>query len=635
MRYGKIIVCLLTVAFLAVGVYIGSLEPEPETKAEISFSVIVRSGAETEKIDCWENASGEYCVFLPSYAELSDAFVSIDGKASVSINGRPVKNGTTCASLQLDTPYAFTYRNGKEYRDTTLTFVRSGNVPTIYIDVLSGNMDYIHAEKGNKEPGQLRLYSDQGELEYAGHVASIGGRGNSTWICEKKPYSLSLSYEADLLGMGAAQNWILLANAYDTSNLRNKIVYDFARETGMNYSPQCRWVDLYLNGDYVGLYLLTTRNEIHPQRVDISETDSFLVSMEMESRLKAQDIPYVSTGNSERLVYRIHDSSIEMTSLQALLRSMENAILAEDSVDPVTGKYYLELIDLDSWAYRYLIDEVFGNFDAGSLSQFFYYDASSGSKKIYAGPVWDMDNCLSLGGYMPNSIWSGRPHLWSSDDTPLFHALWQKEEFRQRVLQLYEEEFRPAVEPLLSSRIDEYKTQIQQSAQVNAIRWNPEVDPSEQTDYIRSHLENRMDFLDDYFEGDMDYCILQVADPDGVWRCYAIAYGDCLYWDRWYEDNGEGRYLGYYTVDSDEPFDLLQPVYSDITIYPKWEPYDSAPASDGQDSFSIPIWTVLPLAGLLGMLAIFLLIDWIRSRRNGGEKCGHTKPRKVSSRTEV
>lgn len=52
MRYGKIIVCLLTVAFLAVGAYIGSLEPEPETKAEISFSVIVRSGAETEKIDC-------------------------------------------------------------------------------------------------------------------------------------------------------------------------------------------------------------------------------------------------------------------------------------------------------------------------------------------------------------------------------------------------------------------------------------------------------------------------------------------------------------------------------------------------------------------------------------------------------
>lgn len=175
MRYGKIIVCLLTVAFLAVGVYIGSLEPEPETKAEISFSVIVRSGAETEKIDCWENASGEYCVFLPSYAELSDAFVSIDRKASVSINGQSVQDGTTCASLQLDTPYTFTYRNGKEYRDTTLTFVRSGNVPTIYIDVLSGNMDYIHAEKGNKEPGQLRLYSDQGELEYAGHVASIGG----------------------------------------------------------------------------------------------------------------------------------------------------------------------------------------------------------------------------------------------------------------------------------------------------------------------------------------------------------------------------------------------------------------------------------------------------------------------------
>ncbi|MGN0977151.1 MAG: CotH kinase family protein [Faecousia sp.] len=640
MRYGKIIICLFTAVFLAAALYVGSLEPEPEPKSEIVFSVTLRFGGETEKIDCWENTKGEFYVFLPSYAELSDTFVSIDGKASVSINGQPVQNGTACSSLQLDTPYSFTYTTQTEDLDTTLTFHRSGNVPTMYIDVLSGNMDFIHAEKGNEEPGQLRLYSDQGDLEYAGQVSGLSGRGNATWLPDKKPYNLSLSYAANLLGMGAAQNWILLANAYDASNLRNKIVYDFAREIGMDYSPQCQWVDLYLNGSYAGLYLLSTRNEIHSQRVDISQTNSFLVSVELEGRLDKKTDSYVSTGNSSQLVYRIRNSSIEKATLQTMLQSAENAILAEDGVDPTTGKSYLELIDLDSWARRYLIDEVFCNYDGGTLSEYFYYDGSSGSGKIYAGPVWDMDNCLAQDWYPPNSIWAGRPHTWDDNMPSLFYCLWQKEEFRQRVLQLYEEEFRPGAEQLLHNRIEEYSKQIQQAAQVNAIRWNAEEDPSEQADYIRSYLEQRIEFLDEYYFGDTRYCIVQEAVPAGAWRCFAVAYGESLSWSYYYTDNDEGRYLGYYTVDTDEPFDINQPVYSDVAIYPKrefyekQELYESEPVSDDQDS-SIPLWTFAPLAGMLGMLMFFLLIDWIRTRRNGGRDRGRSRSREVSSRTEV
>ena len=99
-------------------------------------------------------------------------------------------------------------------------------------------------------------------------------------------------------------------------------------------------------------------------------------------------------------------------------------------------------------------------------------------------------------------------------------------------------------------------------------------------------------------------------------------------------DTEDGRYLGYYTADTDEPFDIAQPVYSDVTIYPKWEFSESEPASGGQNS-SIPLWTLAPLTGMLGMLAIFFLTDWIRSRRNGGEKRGHTKSREIPSRTEI
>ena len=117
-----------------------------------------------------------------------------------------------------------------------MTFLRSAKMPTMYINTESGNMDYIHSKKDNKEAGTVNLYSTSGEADFSGELESVKGRGNFTWTdYDKKPYSIKLKEEADLLEMGKAQNWILLANAADISNLRNKIVYDFAEESGMGY----------------------------------------------------------------------------------------------------------------------------------------------------------------------------------------------------------------------------------------------------------------------------------------------------------------------------------------------------------------------------------------------------------------
>ena len=70
----------------------------------------------------------------------------------------------------------------------------------------------------------MRLYTADGKLDAEAVVESLQGRGNSTWLWrEKKPYSLRLSGETDLLGMGQASNWILLADAFDLSLLNNKL----------------------------------------------------------------------------------------------------------------------------------------------------------------------------------------------------------------------------------------------------------------------------------------------------------------------------------------------------------------------------------------------------------------------------
>ena len=98
---------------------------------------------------------------------------------------------------------------------------------------------------------------------------TIKGRGNSTWFSNKRPYSLKLSAESDLLGMGQASKWVLLANSQDPTNLNNKLVMDLASRVSSQWAPECQWVDLYLNGQYNGLYLLTEKVESHSNRLSI------------------------------------------------------------------------------------------------------------------------------------------------------------------------------------------------------------------------------------------------------------------------------------------------------------------------------------------------------------------------------
>lgn len=77
--------------------------------------------------------------------------------------------------------------------------------------------------------------------------ASMKGRGNSTWGYPKKPYNIKLGSKAKLFGMEKAKNWCLIANYIDLSLMRNQIAYNLGADIGMNMSPDCRNIDLYVN----------------------------------------------------------------------------------------------------------------------------------------------------------------------------------------------------------------------------------------------------------------------------------------------------------------------------------------------------------------------------------------------------
>lgn len=558
-----VIICFSVLLCLVAG-FCGIQEKEWNRSA--SIFVEIPSDGSVEKVKLWKSPTEEYFLFLPGYADLSQVKIRRQVIGSLSLDYKKVTDGMSCSDFSLNEPMPLIHDPILGYQWNELTILQSGKLPTMFIDVKSGNMDYIHKEKGNKESGTMRLYSADGKLETMAVVDSLKGRGNSTWQWnEKKPYSLRLNEETDLLGMGAASRWVLLAEAFDRSLMKNKLAYDLARNAGMPYAPDCQWVELYLNGEYAGLYLLSERNEIHPNRVDLPADASYLVSWESERRLIDQNYPYVKTERGTAI--RVHQSSFDLDTVQKMWQSVENAIFAEDGIDPITGKHLWELIDMDSWAELFLLDEILADYDGGKISKFFYYKEENGVGKIYGGPVWDKDDSLAPGHWAitpPNCIVASRAKIVDGKDQRLFSGIYQKEEFASRVTEIYQSTYLPLLQELCYTGIEAYADLIDQSAQLTEIRWNLGY-RREESSIIRNFLEERMDFFDAYWIKKEAFYHVKVRDTfessDGE---FAVRPGDPIPVLPEY-DPAAGVWC-WYEAGSEEPFDVTQPIWEDKSL---------------------------------------------------------------------
>lgn len=607
MSRNKILICLITVLMVLTCCMCWAYSASVET---LPFSVCVDSGESTEELDVWKGEGGIYYVFLPSYADLTRTrLVLSEANASIQIGQVQLTDGLDCGVFELNQQYACTYHHRGKTHNNSIIFVKSDGIPAVYISTLSESMEYIHAEKDNQESGAIRIYTDMGMQCYEGMIESISGRGNTSWDqYEKKPYNIRLEVAADLLGMGSAQNWVLLANAADVSNMRNKIVYDFAKKLGLAYSPDSRWIDLYLNGCYAGLYLLCEKNEVHSERVDIEQEGSVLVSQELESRLVQQKRSFVTTENKQifRIHYPITVTEQSISKIEQVLQSVENAILVEDNINYA----WQNVIDLDSWTKKYLIEELFGNIDASYLSQYFYIDGNINNGKLYAGPVWDYD--LAIGNKerwqlsSPNVLLANRLLVRDGVETPWFHSLCKKTIFWHSVKTSFEMTVIPQMQSLLNFQIQEYAALISKAVEMDQIRWgNPTYNFEAEVKYIQNYLKSRVEFLQRiWLEGKQYHVICAKSHEYQNYGYFAVESGSCFADLPCLENTQTETFVGWYYADIQELFDVEAPINEDITIYAKYESSDS--------QYGNRIIKLLPL----GVIAVaFLLVMVIEIKR--------------------
>ena len=115
------------------------------------------------------------------------------------------------------------------------------------------------------------------DILYRGTL-SVKGRGNSTWNYPKKPYALKLDKKSEMLGMKKHKRWCLLANWMDRTLMRNAVAFEISRHTGLDWTPDGRFVEVILNGEHLGNYYLCEQIKVDKNRVDVAEPDPADVS---------------------------------------------------------------------------------------------------------------------------------------------------------------------------------------------------------------------------------------------------------------------------------------------------------------------------------------------------------------------
>jgi hypothetical protein len=254
----------------------------------------------------------------------------------------------------------------------------------------------------------VRATMTLGGVEYP---LRIRGRGHSTWQLPKKPYRLRLDAQASLLGMPADRDWAMLANYADHSLARNAVALGLSRWTSIDWSPRFGFVEVVLNGEYQGSYLLTEHIKAAPERVNRSEQGLLI---EVDERLEANGDPGFRSPRGFPLVYQDPDDPSEETqaAFEAYIADFEAALYGDDFADPELG--YARFIDVDSFVDWYLVQELFKNVDADFFSScWFTWD----NGKLAMGPLWDFD--VSSGFDIP--FWPGYsdPEGWWVRGGPL------------------------------------------------------------------------------------------------------------------------------------------------------------------------------------------------------------------------
>lgn len=355
-------------------------------------------------------------------------------------------------------------------------------LPSVEITLSKSSLDELDGGGKDLRYGESTVTVREPDYgcQYTYSQAEIKGRGNSSWKMPKKSYQIKLSEKNSLLGMEPSKKWLLIANYADASLMRNKLMNDLAGQL-MEYSSDSRYVDLWINGAYLGNYLLCEKIEIGEGRVDLKNKKGLLAEIDNFYFFEEEE-HFQSQISGTHFVLKdsvADDLDTEASAAREAFRELEEYINRFESLLYAEEKDWEEisrLIDADSFIKYYFLEELAANSDSCRTSVYLYKDGPD--DLLHMGPVWDFDKAV---GYSMRGKYGGDPeeyyvrnieeYMGTGKDVTWYSELFQIPEFAQAAESLYREQI-GEVFASAGSLIDSYEDEIRFSAEMNYQKWN-------------------------------------------------------------------------------------------------------------------------------------------------------------------
>lgn len=424
----------------------------------------------------------------------------------------------------------------------------SSNLPIFIIDT---HGEYIQDEPkinaglqiiNNKNKARNKI-TDSFEFE---SLIGIEFRGSSSQLFPKKSFGFEIrdssgkSSEASILGFPKDEDWVLFASYNEKSLIHNTLAMKIARDQGM-YASRTRHVELILNGEYQGVYVLMERIKRTTSRANVTKmsdkdnagdavTGGYIFKIDKTTGSEEEigwfsKVPPVKSPQGQSIYYQFDypkPSNVtpqQRNYLQAYVDSAETALNSANFTDKING--YRKYFDTKSFVDIFLINEVSKNVDGYRISTFFTKERTGKGGKIKAGPAWDYDLAFANCEYCETADVEGWSYLYGDicpDDfweVP-FHwsKMLQDPEFVTELKTQYQTLRNGAWNTeRLMAHIDSLAEELEEAQVRNFEKWpvlgtyvwpNPKPIPTTwqgEVDELKSWLSQRLIWMDNYLPG--------------------------------------------------------------------------------------------------------------------------------------
>lgn len=403
---------------------------------------------------------------------------------------------------------------------------RSSNLPIVKLTTLGQPIDNepkvpVLMQIIDNGPGQ-RNDANQTTFAYEGRIMAEW-QGFTGPYYPKKNYDFETvdaageNLDTSLLGLPSENDWLFKAEFLDHTLIKNAVTYEMARRMG-GYAPRTRPCELILDGEYIGLYVLTEQVKRDANRVDIAKlasddisgaelTGGYIIEMNINNNAPGdwnsphQPINFASCQLPVEFkhVYPKRNEIMpqQRDYIRAFVDSFETSLLLPDFANPDAG--YRQFIDVQTFIDFLIVNEFSVNYDSYGRSTYLYKEKITDGGKLKCGPPWDYDRAYDYNVPQSTEGWVWEithpgwpfPFWWS--------RLWQDEAYRKQLAcrwtMLRQNTLSDAA---FAGLIDSMSGQIHEAQQRNFTIWNDlgARTYDENVDSLHNYVARRLRWID-------------------------------------------------------------------------------------------------------------------------------------------